>query len=103
MTTISAQTRLALAHRHQAGLSLVELMISIVIGLLLLAGISSLIAAQGSARGELEKAARQIVRAVQLDKRRALIGPDAKAIDVLAKLPPGLHQRLVAAGARRTR
>ena len=49
MTTISAQTRLALAHRHQAGLSLVELMISIVIGLLLLAGISSLIAAQGSA------------------------------------------------------
>jgi len=60
MTTISAQTRLALARRHQAGLSLVELMISIVIGLLLLAGISSLIAAQGSARGELEKAARQI-------------------------------------------
>jgi NAD(P)-dependent dehydrogenase (short-subunit alcohol dehydrogenase family) len=49
-----------------------------------------------------EKAARQIVRAVQLDKRRALVGPDAKAFDVLAKLPPGLNQRLVALSARRS-
>jgi NAD(P)-dependent dehydrogenase (short-subunit alcohol dehydrogenase family) len=48
-----------------------------------------------------DKAARQIVRAVQLDKRRALVGPDAVAIDLLAKLPPGLHQRLVARGASR--
>ena len=60
MTAIPAQTRRILARRRQAGLSLVELMISIVIGLLLLAGISSLIAAQSSARGELEKSARQI-------------------------------------------
>jgi NAD(P)-dependent dehydrogenase (short-subunit alcohol dehydrogenase family) len=50
-----------------------------------------------------EKAAQQIVRAVQLDKRRALIGPDAKALDVLAHLPVGLTQRLVATGARRSR
>ena len=50
-----------------------------------------------------EKAARTIVRAVQLDKRRALIGPDAVAIDLLAKLPLGLTQRLLAAGARRSR
>lgn len=57
-----------------------------------------------AARGDLErlfitspeKAAKQIVRAVQLDKRRALIGPDAKAFAALAKLPPGIHQRLVA-------
>ncbi|HEU5150145.1 MAG TPA: SDR family NAD(P)-dependent oxidoreductase [Iamia sp.] len=49
-----------------------------------------------------DKAARQIVRAVQLDKRRALIGPDAKAIDLLSHLPVGLHQRLVAKGASRT-
>lgn len=48
-----------------------------------------------------DKAARQIVRAVQLDKRRALIGPDAKAVDVLSHLPVGLHQRLVARGATR--
>jgi NAD(P)-dependent dehydrogenase (short-subunit alcohol dehydrogenase family) len=48
-----------------------------------------------------DKAARQIVRAVQLDKRRALIGPDAKAVDVLSHLPVGLHQRLVARGASR--
>jgi short-subunit dehydrogenase len=50
-----------------------------------------------------EKAARTIVRAVQLDKRRALVGPDAVAIDLLAKLPLGLTQRVLAAGARRSR
>ncbi|QYG95087.1 SDR family NAD(P)-dependent oxidoreductase [Iamia sp. SCSIO 61187] len=50
-----------------------------------------------------EKAARTIVRAVQLDKRRALVGPDALAIDLLAKLPLGLTQRLLAAGARQSR
>ncbi|MBV0881923.1 PilW family protein [Noviherbaspirillum sp. L7-7A] len=60
MTATSARTSPTLARRRQAGLSLVELMISIVIGLLLLAGISSLIAAQSGARGELEKSARQI-------------------------------------------
>ena len=48
-----------------------------------------------------DKAARQIVRAVQLDKRRALIGPDAKVVDVLSHLPVGLHQRLVGRGASR--
>jgi NAD(P)-dependent dehydrogenase (short-subunit alcohol dehydrogenase family) len=48
-----------------------------------------------------DKAARQIVRAVQLDRRRALVGPDAKAFDVLSKLPPGLNQRLVARAAGR--
>jgi len=48
-----------------------------------------------------DKAARQIVRAVQLDKRRALVGPDAKAFAALAKLPPGIGQRLIARGASR--
>ena len=60
MTATFTETRLPLARRRQHGLSLVELMVSIVIGLLLLAGISSLIAAQSGARGELEKSARQI-------------------------------------------
>ncbi len=46
-------------HR-QCGLSLIELMISITIGLLLLIGITQLIVAQTSARAELEKSSRQI-------------------------------------------
>ena len=48
-----------LAHR-EAGLSLVELMISITIGLILLAGISMLIAKESNSRAELEKSSRQI-------------------------------------------
>lgn len=46
--------------RSQAGLSLVELMISITIGLLLLAGISGLIVAQSSTRAEIDKSGKQI-------------------------------------------
>lgn len=42
-----------------------------------------------------DEAARQIVRAVQLDRRRALIGPDAVVVDLLARLPVGLTQRLI--------
>ena len=45
---------------RQAGLSLVELMISLTIGLILLAGITTLIARQSSTRSELEKSSRQI-------------------------------------------
>ncbi len=47
-----------------------------------------------------ERAAHQILRAVQRDRRRALIGPDAKAIDVLARLPAGLYQSVLTRGAR---
>ena len=46
--------------RRQAGLSLVELMISLTLGLLLLSGITTLIVLQSSTRDELEKASRQI-------------------------------------------
>lgn len=45
---------------RQAGLSLVELMISLTIGLILLAGITTLIVNQSSTRDELEKSSRQI-------------------------------------------
>lgn len=45
---------------RQRGLSLVELMISMTIGLLLLMGITSLIVQQSSTRNELEKSSRQI-------------------------------------------
>jgi len=47
-------------NRQQGGLTLVELMISITIGLLLLAGITALIAAQSSTRAELDKSGKQI-------------------------------------------
>ena len=48
-----------------------------------------------------EKAARQILAAVEDDRRRALIGPDAKAIDLVSRLPGGLYQRVLVKGARR--
>ncbi|CAN5578631.1 SDR family oxidoreductase [soil metagenome] len=48
-----------------------------------------------------EKAAKAILRAVEQDKRRALVGPDAYALNLLAKLPPNLYQRLIARGAQR--
>jgi butyryl-CoA dehydrogenase len=48
-----------------------------------------------------EKAARQILAAVQKNKRRALIGPDAKVLDFISRLPAGLNQRVIVRGARR--
>ena len=53
------------------------------------------------ARTSPEKAARQIVRAVERNRRRALIGPDAKVFDLVSRLPAGLYQRLLVADGRR--
>jgi NAD(P)-dependent dehydrogenase (short-subunit alcohol dehydrogenase family) len=53
------------------------------------------------ARTSPEKAARQILLAVQRNRRRALIGPDAKLIDLLSRLPAGVYQRALARGSRR--
>lgn len=50
-----------------------------------------------------EKAARQILKAVQRDRRRALIGPDAKVLDLVSRLPAGLVQRVIIRGATRMR
>lgn len=50
-----------------------------------------------------EKAARQILRAVERNRRRALIGPDAKVIDLISRLPAPLYQRAVVIGAKRSR
>jgi NAD(P)-dependent dehydrogenase (short-subunit alcohol dehydrogenase family) len=50
-----------------------------------------------------EKAARQILVAVQRDRRRALIGPDAKLIDFVSRLPATLYQTLLEKGGRRIR
>ena len=53
------------------------------------------------ARTTPEKAARQILAAVARNRRRALIGPDAKVFDLVSRLPAGFYQRVLAAGAKR--
>jgi butyryl-CoA dehydrogenase len=50
-----------------------------------------------------EKAARQILAAVRRNRRRALIGPDAKGLDLVARAPAALYQRVLVAGVRRRR
>jgi butyryl-CoA dehydrogenase len=50
-----------------------------------------------------EKAARQILSAVQRDRRRALIGPDAKVVDFVSRLPAALYQTVLEKGSRRAR
>jgi len=50
-----------------------------------------------------DKAARQILAAVQRDRRRALVGPDAKVIDFVSRLPAVVYQTLIERGARRAR
>ena len=50
-----------------------------------------------------DKAARQILNAVRRNRRRALIGPDAKAIDLVSRAPAAVYQRVLVAGARRRR
>jgi NAD(P)-dependent dehydrogenase (short-subunit alcohol dehydrogenase family) len=47
-----------------------------------------------------EKAARQILAAVQGDRRRALIGPDAKVFDLISRLPASLYQNVLVRGAK---
>lgn len=48
-----------------------------------------------------ERAARQILSGVEKGRRRILVGPDAKAIDLLARLPAGLYRGLLVRGGRR--
>lgn len=47
-----------------------------------------------------EEAARQIIEAVQKDKRRLLIGNDAKAIDLMQRILPTGYQRVMAFATR---
>jgi butyryl-CoA dehydrogenase len=48
-----------------------------------------------------EKAARQILAAVQSNRRRVLIGPDAKLIDLISRGPAKLYQQILVRDARR--
>ncbi|GCB05321.1 SDR family oxidoreductase [Ralstonia sp. SET104] len=50
-----------------------------------------------------EKAASVILDGVRKNKRRVLIGPDAHAADVMARVLPAAYQALVVREARRTR
>ncbi|MFL6205710.1 MAG: SDR family NAD(P)-dependent oxidoreductase [Acidimicrobiales bacterium] len=50
-----------------------------------------------------EKAAHQILKAVERNRRRALIGPDAKALDLISRLPAAVYQRTIVLGVRRRR
>jgi len=47
------------------------------------------------------KAARQILAAVERNRRRALIGPDAKVLDLLARLPASVYQGALVKGGKR--
>jgi butyryl-CoA dehydrogenase len=47
-----------------------------------------------------EKAAKVIVAALEGNKRRAFIGPDAHAFRLLSQLPPGVYQNLIRVGTR---
>jgi short-subunit dehydrogenase len=48
-----------------------------------------------------EQAARVILRAVQKNKRRVLVGRDAKFVDFIVRLFPSGYQRLIVAATRR--
>lgn len=60
VTTPATLRQSSSMRRRQTGISLVELMVAIAIGLFLLAGITALISQQSSARAELDKSSRQI-------------------------------------------
>lgn len=55
------------------------------------------------ARTTPEKAAKVILAGVEADKRRVLIGPDARLFDLAARLPAGVYQNVIIKGARRRR
>ena len=53
------------------------------------------------ARTTPDKAAAKILTAVERNRRRTLIGPDAFVFDAMSRLPAGLYQRVLIAGAKR--
>jgi butyryl-CoA dehydrogenase len=55
------------------------------------------------ARTTPEKAAKVILAGVEANRRRVLIGPDARLFDLAARLPAGVYQNVIVRGARRRR
>lgn len=55
------------------------------------------------ARTSPAKAATVILGAVEADRRRVLIGPDARLFEVAARLPAGVYQRILVKGSQRRR
>lgn len=55
------------------------------------------------ARTSAEDAASQILRAVEKNKRRVLVGADARGFELAARLPAGVYQRLLIRNGRRNR
>lgn len=55
------------------------------------------------ARTTPDQAAEAILAGIRKNKRRVLIGPDARAFDLISRLPAGISQRLLITGARRAR
>ncbi len=49
-----------------------------------------------------DKAAFQILKAVERNRRRVLVGPDAKVFDLVSRLPAPLYQRVLVAGSKRS-
>jgi len=47
-----------------------------------------------------EDAAKSILRAVRSDRRRVLVGPDAKVLDILSRLPAGVYEWPLILGGR---
>jgi short-subunit dehydrogenase len=48
-----------------------------------------------------KRAAQVILKAVEHDKPRAMVGPDAHVFDLVARMPPRLYQSVIIRGARR--
>ncbi len=55
------------------------------------------------ARTTPDGAAAQILRGVELNRRRVTVGADGRLIDLISRLPAGVHQRALVAGSRITR
>jgi butyryl-CoA dehydrogenase len=53
------------------------------------------------ARTSPAKAATVILGAVEANRRRVLIGPDARLFEVAARLPAGVYQRILVKGSQR--
>ncbi len=54
-----------------------------------------------TARTSPERAAARILDAVERDRRRLLIGADARVFELVSRLPVGVSQRILVAGTRR--